>query len=700
MLKPKICNRVWNSTKNRLVFSSKKLLTDCSEYARTFLGEKTVRFFVSVRQTYCKFWVKKYALPVLVGVSIVWSGFLCLQRLLWEQRYKDVTIAVDSSDLFELALRQGRAFEKILDDAVTGGITALAVNEDTLANLKSAGRVEIIYGSPFIVQFSRTGVTYVLCREKELARRIARKLGTDAHLGNNQQGGRNWVVTIPGVDPDFEENAGLGFSQTLIQSVKKRGLKVILRPFSVNSLQEWQDWSQIETIVFAGKNLPGYPQDIPELQRILTSIPTRLGVIEFTTQQGLPALLSSPEIQKRIVRVHSISEKEIEDIEDEKRKVTFGILIDRWVRAVRERNVRLLYVHLFHHPIDDKEHKDIRGWNLHYIQQIAGRLRSAGFTFSSQPELPFLENSQISILFLGMGIFALTLLVLMTFHPITGPALKKIFVFGLLLLAVVVFSFSATTVAKAGALWASILIPLGMAQWIQKKASSFSGDNGWGAVALIFTQATCLTLAGVLLVTGFLYGQPFWLKINAFAGVKIALFLPLIVLVFSKRNWQIISGKIWRQPITVGTFICGTLIILLAMLYLWRSGNEGTMLISGPESSLRTWLDHILLVRPRTKEFLFGHPLLMLYIYQSIHPALARKGGGHGRKNFFLLVGGVIGQISVINTFVHVHTPLEISLLRTFHGWWLGILVGWLFVFIYEKLASMPEEGDQLCLKF
>ena len=40
-----------------------------------------------------------------------------------------------------------------------------------------------------------------------------------------------------------------------------------------------------------------------------------------------------------------------------------------------------------------------------------------------------------------------------------------------------------------------------------------------------------------------------------------------------------------------------------------------------------------------------------------------------------LVAVGLIGQISIVNTFVHVQAPYEAALLRTFHGWWIGILV-------------------------
>ena len=120
----------------------------------------------------------------------------------------------------------------------------------------------------------------------------------------------------------------------------------------------------------------------------------------------------------------------------------------------------------------------------------------------------------------------------------------------------------------------------------------------------------------------------------------------------------------------------GGLMAVAVAIYVARTGNEG-MSVSGLELQFRSLLDQILGVRPRTKEFLLGHPaLLLLLIY------------GYRDNRFLpLLLLAAIGQASLVNTFAHIHTPLLISLLRACHGLWLGILLG-LLVYALIKLAT------------
>jgi hypothetical protein len=84
-----------------------------------------------------------------------------------------------------------------------------------------------------------------------------------------------------------------------------------------------------------------------------------------------------------------------------------------------------------------------------------------------------------------------------------------------------------------------------------------------------------------------------------------------------------------------------------------RSGNLPAIPVARWEELLRERLEDWLIARPRFKEFLVGHPALMLWRRE---PSLVHLG---------LLALGALGQASIINTFVHLHTPLVLSLWRT-----------------------------------
>lgn len=92
------------------------------------------------------------------------------------------------------------------------------------------------------------------------------------------------------------------------------------------------------------------------------------------------------------------------------------------------------------------------------------------------------------------------------------------------------------------------------------------------------------------------------------------------------------------------------------------------------ELKFRSLLEKLLTFRPRFKEFLFGYPFLMLGLWTNKR---------------YLIYLGLIGEVSVINTFIHIHTPFHVSLLRTLLGIIIGILLGLIFIRIYERRNSL-----------
>jgi hypothetical protein len=49
---------------------------------------------------------------------------------------------------------------------------------------------------------------------------------------------------------------------------------------------------------------------------------------------------------------------------------------------------------------------------------------------------------------------------------------------------------------------------------------------------------------------------------------------------------------------------------------------------------------------------------------------------------------GLIGQISIVNTFLHFHIPLELCLLRTLHGLWIGSLISLPFCWAAHRFVK------------
>ncbi len=206
-----------------------------------------------------------------------------------------------------------------------------------------------------------------------------------------------------------------------------------------------------------------------------------------------------------------------------------------------------------------------------------------------------------------------------------------------------------------------------------------------------FSVMTAVNLAAGLTIAGLLYHPAFVQRFDVFLGVKVAYLLPLLlagIYLFP----GITDGEWWKQRFnrekrwwTWGTL--GLLAALLAVLII-RTGNTTWFPVTALEMSCRDGLESFFGVRPRWKEFLIGHPCLLLGL-------AGRRLAGRPDRVWprILILIGMIGQVSIINSFCHLHTPLVITLLRTFHGLWLGVLLGLAILWSWQHWARRRQSA-------
>jgi hypothetical protein len=135
-----------------------------------------------------------------------------------------------------------------------------------------------------------------------------------------------------------------------------------------------------------------------------------------------------------------------------------------------------------------------------------------------------------------------------------------------------------------------------------------------------------------------------------------------------------IKGALSRKE-----FIYILLAVFLGGLYLLRSSNNFPGLVGSFEIRLRSLMENLFIWRPRFKEFLVGHPALITGLY------LFKKTDIKETLPKILIVAGVIGQASVINSFMHIHTPAAGTLIRTFWGYALSAPAALIVILIIKR---------------
>ncbi|MFZ5753319.1 MAG: DUF5693 family protein [Bacillota bacterium] len=605
----------------------------------------------------------------LIIISLLASLYVDFYRVEAEERNKTVEILVNYDELLALSMAHQVPLETLAAQFKEAGATGVLMKERTVKDLDRMGRAVLFTGGQLAFQqeinkdlfpgFKPVKEhSYLFIKDKAAYESVYKQLGVKITMVTTAKDDEGYLLSLP-LSPKELENLGVGFIKEDILALEKGGLKVA---------PQIRDWvkptnQSIDVVVDSLKEIPGLAlvafndRTIPGrgdkefaryLARKLGELNVPVGIFEFFPQQGLEQLAAL--MNKKAVRIHAISENEMG-------KYTEDQAVDRFNLAVTERNIRVLFVRFF----GLEQPGTALNNAVNYVERVKNNLVNEGFQVGQASQLAGVPYSGVIILAAGLGVIGgLILGANYLFGTTWGSLLGILALFGW---AGILF-LAPNLARKAMALAAVVLFPvLGTISVIREERRSLSQ-----AVPALL-KMSAISLIGAVIMTGLLSDKSFMLKLDQFVGVKLAHIAPLLIIpvYFLFRDTDPVkkAKELLDFPILLKHALAGVLLLAGLVVYIIRTGNDGTALVSSWEAMLRDMLDRVLWVRPRTKEFLLGHPAMLALLYY-----------GYDLRKIMLLILGIIGQVSLVNTYAHIHTPLMISLIRSFHGLWLGIVIG------------------------
>jgi hypothetical protein len=657
-----------------------------------------------------------HPLPLLLlalGLAAAACGLVLRYRT--EAASRSVALVLDYAQFRALSAGTGTPLPEAYRAVAASGVTGMAVTEETLADLYASGSLQVRS------EATRTGTEYrVAIPDDELRDRVFDYVANLAPGATERPPtGERVAFAAPGggtvyVPGRFEDVRLLptGLSDGEIAEVRAAGLRPIGRVFNTLMLTApglaWElrrlKEQGITTLIFGGEEVLGHRGLTKETARHFRELGLLYGSVEFGKQRGDDEL--SRLLEDRLLRVHSISAAEMT-------RLPPGEAIERYVRAAVERNIRVNYVRL---PgvVTERTFAD----STDYLKRLARALAGEGFGLSPDP-VPFgyvWPNANLSLSargLMGVGVGAAVALLLAGLFPLTrrlqaGVALALGAACGVLVLSDVSLALQLVALVAAVTLptLAFVLFPqpVGAFEDHEHAAVRFRSEAFVPALAE-FAAVSAVTLAGAVLVAGLLSELPFLVKIRAFAGIKAATVLPLLLIALIYLTGlsgeygtladerAAVLGRLRRffaEPVRVWHAVALLVGLAALALLVLRSGNDPGVGVSDLELRFRSVLDRVLGVRPRTKEFLLGHPLLLLAFGMIVSPRWRPWA-------FPLMLAGVIGQVGMLNSFCHLHSPLKLTVLRTVHGLWLGGLLGLAVIWVWTRVqGKQADRGEPL----
>lgn len=632
----------------------------------------------------------------LIAVGAVASLVVARQRAAIERHNRTVELAADWQQVEQLSADSGVSLPVLLSQLKRAGVDGVVVSEDTIQSLRDAGDITVRHTAAADVHGATT-ITFVnsdpsLLNRVEAHLRVqypSLKLSAGQTITDASKPLR--TITLLGTI-DEVKTVGVGLPDGDLKAIRTAGMDVVGRigNFSAATPERMRwELAQVRAqgarvLIFSGEEVLGYRELVPETAAQMASLGLTYGSVEFAKQRGDDRL--SRALNGKLLRVHSVTSAEAPRLDPSE-------MVERYVRAAEERNVRLCLVRLLPFATG-------RGIadQFAYIAEIERGLRRSGLdTGVAQPISQLTVPLALRAMPAVGATAAFFMLVYMSL-PFSAAWAWALFILGLaqdLAMLMVAPEFT----RKYLALKAAVVFPsIALLMAYMRERSGMWGGARRAVVGLLWMSG--ISLLGALFVVGLLSDRSFMVKAQQFAGIKLAHVLPLLGLglvyaldvVNDGRSWR----RLWddlaeraRRLVSNPVLVWQALLLLAAgaalLILVMRTGNESPVGVSPLELKFRAVLDRVLFVRPRTKEFLFGHPLLILAL--ALSPILGK------RLTLPLMLLGGVGQVSLVNTFCHIHTPLGVSVLRAANGLWTGIVVGVVATAILLPVARSLGSG-------
>ena len=657
--------------------------------------------------------------PAVIAILAAFICAMCINfgiRARIEANDRTVGLFIDYDELMRIADGvHGVEFSDMLRKASLAGATGLVIRERLLAEWEAAGDIIVFSGGQleFYLNSQKTefpaGVmndsdfssngTFILTKDPLIHEQLFSLLEVKTRYPV--------MFTIPGyygiaVQLHSSERAtlGMGFPLAQLQEAAAAGYQIIPRlrnwePVDWDSIRETFRWvakiPNIAAIGFNEQTVPGdginwMVQDL--LAEAIAPIGKPLVSFEFYDQIGLSNLASR--FDYNLLRAHAISDNEIRRYSD------FQVAMDRYSLAATERNIRIIYLRFqgLINPAASMEN------NLELITGVREGLEADGLTVGAPVPIQSYTIGKLPMFLLGIGVIAaggwVVALAAQTYAKRKWRLPYGIFMVACCAVWAALIFIAPTLSKKLMALSGAIIFPcLSYLLVLTNKPKPDPADTSVKRALSSIVFLLCMsvfTFVGAMIISAMLAETVFMLKLDSFSGVKVSHIIPLVlvpfILLMREKEWfGIVSGKV-KSSVKFWHLFAGVVLLAGLVVYILRTGNEAPELVSEFEVKIRQALDNILGVRPRTKEFLIGHPITILLMYY-----------GYKLEMFPLVMVGLVGQVSIINTYAHLHTPIMISLLRTANGLWIGILIGVLAILIMEwiirrvRARSAQEES-------
>ncbi|MFJ7920541.1 DUF5693 family protein [Lysinibacillus fusiformis] len=614
----------------------------------------------------------------IIVLLLVVSSTGIMMRWDAEQSNDSYEIVIPFDEIQTADKNSDLTMDEILSSLKEAGLTTVSLEPLTLKEMEKQNLITVYKENDLAAQLLFTPYKDAVDRSKSgYYIRVPENADYQELIKNSVepeevQIGEEAFYFLPTSNHNFDLKTPIGYDQPAMDVISKHGLGYVFKVENadnevandklVNQLLALKDGSS-GRLLGQGDEAIGFGQeDGHQLVEKLSDAGYYFYTIESNPLKGESKIAQKTDY--KMIRLHSINI-------NRQTKLKLNESIDRTTRAVKERNIRSIFYHI-----------KTTGNAKENVEQTIDYLNGVHDAMPDhfQPGEPKLFDKvavpawvTAAVLLAGI-LFTFIVSELVKWMPLRFAAAGFMTV-----LAIAYFILKSTLFLQAFALIIAVLAPT------YAVIKSAQGSTKMSKILVQYLKAVAISLIGIVIVIGLLNGNAFMTGFATFKGVKLVYLIPIMgVLLFSLIEINRLADQNIKKSLSNTVTLLNKelkywhvlLLIVVAgigLFYISRTGNSGS--VSDLELAFRQWLENTLYVRPRTKEFLIGFPFFVLALYVM---GINRKWGS------ILLVPGVIGFLSIVNTFTHLHIPVAVSVLRTLYSVSLGFAIGLVFILIFK----------------
>ena len=663
---------------------------------------------------------------LIIFLALFLSLVISIKKIILENNNNNIEVCIDFQKFEKICNIEGGDIYSGFQVLLKSGINSVLIHEDTLTSLSNSSQISVISGNELLKNLKSLAIinpmikkiiekksikpnyTYIIVSDTRIHDRIYSELkirfkddelkttvkSENIAIENGIESEALYLISVNSASAELY-NLGLGFNPKTLSLINDLGFSVVLGIANSNFLtinqidrlvENIQNVPNLSAVLIEGGVVPGYSQaDDKNVDYFgkkiseLSKIKAKFALLENEKILSLDSI--SHYLSHMTINAHRLSSTATPppaDLDE------YNIGISRFMRAIRERNVKMIIFEGINEKILGVS-SNLLVQNFNFLLSLVQQVKSSGFNIKSSAAIESDLAAPIIIVIISWGVLVLYILffeyVFKMPRKISYLVLISFMAFILIFTLKWYSNYVMTYYRQILAFMCAIIIPM-VTVLYKFNYEPAEAEEKLNFYTLFYRSVFCMlnvtfvTALFSTLITGLLSSAEFVNGIQTYSAVRASWILSVLFGFSLSVRTEHLSRKIKKilsEPVKIYQLVFAALFFAALSPYALLFFNKGgASFFSGTYTNDYGYLSYLLEklfgACPSYTEFLIGYPFLLLYFYLNHLKIRA--------FNPVLISLGILAPLGIVISVCSVNHPLYIIFIKSLGGLLLGLAAG------------------------